>query len=123
MVLKQTFVKRDSDGSVDYFHLENPSSTPWIEIATVISQYKGANLTLVPYSQWLEKLKKHKIEDAEKVPAVRLLEFFENLEDSPALDVKNTLSIAPELDHGKITPKLLNLYLDYQNIQSMYLQK
>jgi hypothetical protein len=107
---------RGTDELVDYFHLENPTSTPWSKIANVISQYKGANLALVPLREWLVKLREHSIEDAEKVPAVRLLEFFENLEDSSKLDVRKTLEIASELDFGKITEELMHRYLDYQNI-------
>ena len=120
VVIKQTFVQHDTNGSVDYFHLENPTSTPWIEIANVISKYKGADLALVPMQTWLSNLRKHGVDDAKKVPAVRLQEYFENNEDSPALDVKNTMAIAPELDCGKVTLELLSRYLDYQGIQSLY---
>lgn len=67
-------------------------------------------------TQWLAKLRKHTIDDAEKVPAVRLLEFFEHMEDGPSLDVTNTLAIAPELDNGPLTSELLEKYLAYQGV-------
>ena len=116
MALKQTFVNRENEASLNYFHLENPTNTAWSDVANAISQYKGANLPLVPFQRWLSRVRELGIEEAEKVPAVRLLEFFESLENFPALDVKNTLTVAPEVDYGMITSELLHKYLDYQDI-------
>jgi hypothetical protein len=119
VALKQAFVEHtsasgSSPGSLDYFHLENPTNTPWATIASTISKYKGSNLPLVTLQEWLSKVREHGIEDAEKVPAIRLLDFYENLELLPALDVKKTLQVAPEVGYGLLTPEVLEKYLDYQ---------
>ena len=101
-------------GPLSYFHIENPTSTPWSTIAHGISQHNGADLPLIPFSNWLSKLSERGAEDVDKVPAVRLLDFLEHMEPFPALSVKNTLAIAPKVDFGLITGDLLARYLTYQ---------
>lgn len=81
----------------------------------MISQYRGANLPLVSFAQWLDKVREYGVEDAEKVPAVRLLSFFENFGLMPALGVKKTAEIAPEVKYGSVSSELLTKYLDYQS--------
>jgi len=118
VTLKQTFVdvnhrSTKGNGTLEYYHLENPTSTPWSVIAGTLSQYKGRNLALVPFEQWLSKVRELGVEDAERVPAIRLLAWYESNDPIvPALDVKNTLAIAPELDYGALTPGLLEKYLN-----------
>jgi len=53
---------------------------------------------------------------ADKVPAIRLVEFFENMQSTPGMDISNTLKIAPEVDHGTVSPALIDRYLNYQNL-------
>jgi len=115
VALKQTFTT-DKAELLGYYHLENPVTTPWSAVANAISQYKGANLPQVPFQQWLSKVREYGVKDAEKVPAVRLLEFFESLENFPALDVSNTLKIAPEVEYGLVDSELIQRYLAYQGI-------
>ena len=121
MTLKQAFVDRHPDsepsfGILDHFHLQNPTVAPWSAVARAISQHKGSNLPLVPVKIWLSKVREHGIEDAEKVPAIRLLDFYEHMENLPALDVTETLKIAPQVDYGAPTSKLLEKYLEYQRL-------
>jgi hypothetical protein len=103
-----------SGDNLRYFHLENPTSTPWSAIADGISRYNGSNLPLIPLSDWLSKLRERDLADVDKVPVLRLLDFFEHLESFPALSVKNTLLHAPEMDFGSITPAILSVYLIFQ---------
>jgi hypothetical protein len=119
VALKQAFVDHTPAagahlGSLDYFHLENPTTTPWATVASAISKYKGSNLPFVTRQEWLSKVREHGIEDAEKVPAIRLQDFYEAMEVLPALDVRKTLQVAPEVDYGLLTPEILEKYLDYQ---------
>jgi len=122
VTLKQTFVdvnhrSTKGNGTLEYYHLENPTSTPWSVIARTLSQYKERNLSLVPFDKWLSKVRELGVEDAERVPAIRLLAWYESNDPIvPALDVKNTLAIAPELDYGALTPGLLEKYLEYQGM-------
>ena|ERR1700742_469755 len=116
VVLKQAFTHSTEDDTVDYYHLENPVTTPWSEIAEAISRYNGADLPLVPLKEWLSKLREHGIEDVEKVPAIRLVDFYESLGAFPALDVSNTLEIAPEVNYGRICSDLMTRYLRYQSV-------
>jgi len=61
-------------------------------------------------------VKEHGIEGADTVPAIRLVEFFENMQATPGMDISNTLKIAPEVDHGTVSPDLIERYLTYQNL-------
>ena len=115
MILKQTFVQHE-EAQLDYYHLENPTQTPWSTIADRISKHKGASLQQIPLKQWIAKVREHGLEGAEKVPAIRLVEFFENMQSTPGMDISNTLTIAPEVDHGTVSPDLIERYLDYQNL-------
>jgi len=45
---------------------------------------------LVPFKDWLSEVREYGVEDAEKVPAIRLLEWYENQDsEMTALDVSN----------------------------------
>ena len=114
MVLSLTFASHEQKGSPGYFHLENPVPTPWSMVADALSHYRGHDLPQVGFEEWLSKLRKYSIDEAEKVPAVRMLEFFENFGIYPTLNVKNTEAIAPEVNYGVISTELLTKYIDYQ---------
>lgn len=103
-----------SDRNVGYYHLENPTPTPWTTIANSISKFREADLPQIPLTQWLEKVKQHGLEDANTLPILRLPEFFERVETSLGLDIRNTLAVAPEVDYGKVKMDLVERYLAYQ---------
>lgn len=105
----------NGESDLRYYHVENPTPTPWSTIARAISQDKGANLPYVSFIDWLSRLRERRIEDAGAVPAVRLLDFFVHAETAPALSVANTLALAPEVDFGQINSDILAQYLAYQN--------
>lgn len=99
-----------------YYHLENPTCVPWSTIADAISQYKRVNLSKVTFASWLSNLRAKRDGDAEKIPALRLLDFFEGLEPTLPLRVENTLKLAPEVNYGMISSALVAKYLEYQRI-------
>lgn len=101
---------------MDYYHLDNPVATPWHVVADAISQYKGANIPQVSFQDWLSKVRDFGDRDPEKVPAFRLLEFYENLEVFPVLDVANTKKVAPEVEYGQLEVDLIHKYLAYQGL-------
>src|SRR6202012_2948147 len=116
VALKLTFTEHEARGSIEHYHLENPTTTPWSEIANAISQHNGGNLPPVPLKQWGSKLREHGIEGAGRVSAIPLVDFYENLDAFPALDVSKTLKIAPEVNCGLVSSELMTRYLKYQGI-------
>ncbi|KZS89139.1 acetyl-CoA synthetase-like protein [Sistotremastrum niveocremeum HHB9708] len=117
VVLSQTF---HADAKpLEYFHLENPDLTPWSDVAEVVATHNGRKLKLVPMAEWLAEVKRRSLEpnfDADKVPAVRLLGFYENEITMPVLGVKRALSVAPELKFGPIPKSLITKYLEYLHL-------
>jgi hypothetical protein len=102
---------------LQYYHLENPTSTPWSTVADGISQYRSNNLPQISLREWISKVNEYGVENAERIPAIRLMDFFEKLEEFPGLNVTNTLKIAPEVDYGSITKNDITRYLDYQTVE------
>lgn len=113
-MLKLALSQSHHGDKVGHFHLENPSTTPWKSVANAIASYKGSNLSKVSMKDWVFKIRQYGIGDAEKVPAVRLLDFYENWESMPVLSVVNTRALAPEVDFGVLSPELLEKYVEYQ---------
>ena len=102
---------------LEYFHIENPISTPWKEIAEAIREASPRPLKTVPTFVWLKELSKPHI-DPQRVPAVRLLEFFGSLRDqeegTSALSCESSICVAPELNVGPIGPEVIRKYVEYQ---------
>lgn len=118
VVSRLTFNAVKDGMEASYYHLENPTSTPWSIIANAVSQYKGQNLPQVPFAEWLSRLQERaKVNgDAERIPAIRLLDFFEDMKPFLPMRVENSSRLAPEVNYGAISPELLQRYLEYQQI-------
>ncbi|KZS89164.1 acetyl-CoA synthetase-like protein [Sistotremastrum niveocremeum HHB9708] len=117
VVLSQTF--HPDAKPLDYFHLENPDVTPWTDIAEVVATHNGRNLQLVSMEEWLAEIKRRSQEpgfNADKVPAVRLLGFYETEVTMPVLGVEHALEVAPELKFGPIPRSLITKYLEYLHL-------
>lgn len=88
VILSQSF--HPAAKPLDYFHLENPDVTPWSSVAEVLSTHNGRSLKQVPMEEWLAEVKRRSQEpgfDADKLPAFRLLGFWENEVTMPVLGV------------------------------------
>ena len=116
-ILKQTF---GSTSSLEYFHIENPVTTEWEHIARAVSASSPHPLRLVSLDTWLEHITTQDM-DVERVPAVRLLDFFQGMADSgpvTALGWQRSIALSPELDVGPVTAQLVGKYVGYQ-LQSL----
>lgn len=111
--MKQTF---GSSSNLEYFHIENPTATSWGSIAQAASDASPRPLRLVSFTEWLGHVAAQDV-DVEKVPAVRLLDFFHGVaqtNSAPALGWQHTMQVAPELAVGPVTAQLVHKYLAYQ---------
>ena len=66
-------------GPVTHLHLVNPTLVQWDDVFKYIA--KQLNVTLVPYPEWLSKLKgvAGTVKNTQEHPAMRLLGFYESL--------------------------------------------
>lgn len=90
-------------------HILNPKPAPWSTIATAVQQtVRGGKILLVKYQYWLADLQIHTQSAADTImdthPAVRLLEWFEDMEvrknaDGPVLSfsTRNAEKMVPML--------------------------
>ena len=94
------------------YHLTNPHTTSWSRLYPVIQRfYRDFNIDLdvVEYDVWVDELKgiPQTRENAERVPGLKLLEFYESLRPEtgmglPALETKRTENVSRTLSEGKV---------------------
>jgi thioester reductase-like protein len=67
-----------------YYHAVNPATTTFADLLPAITAYFGERVAVVSYQEWFAKLEKFAQsakgdEDAERVPGIKLLEFYQGL--------------------------------------------
>jgi thioester reductase-like protein len=72
------------------FHLTNPHTTSWTSIYPVIQSFykdSGVDMDVLSYDEWVDALKgiPRNKENAEKVPGLKLLEFYESLREGSGM--------------------------------------
>lgn len=94
----------DSNASgAKVYHLANSKHTDWSTLLPAIAKGLGAGIKVVPLADWVKALheSEDKTEDADKNPAVKLLDFFNDLARSGASEValqtKNALEASKTL--------------------------
>ncbi|KAF2994608.1 putative secondary metabolism biosynthetic enzyme [Curvularia kusanoi] len=100
----------DSDNT-QVFHLTNPHTNSWSQLYPMIQAYYkefGLDVGVVEYDAWVAELKQIPAtkENAEKVPGLKLLDFYESLRPQtgmglPALETRNTEGVSKTLREGK----------------------
>lgn len=85
------------------YHLANAKHTEWSTILRAIAKGLGEDIKAVPLADWVKALHESeaKNEDADKNPAVKLLDFFDDLarsgDSEVALQTKNALEVSETL--------------------------
>ncbi|KAI1813507.1 hypothetical protein GGS20DRAFT_553164 [Poronia punctata] len=89
--------KQDQAGAT-VFHVVNPRKSRWGDLVSSVQQYLG-NIETVSFDQWLHILSESKAEDVNVNPAVKLVDYFQSLEESQPviLDTTNAASISRTL--------------------------
>lgn len=119
IIMKTTFISEPAEGSIAYYHLDNPTPTPWPTIVEAITSVHK-NLTTVPFKLWLDTLKSRSAREGDSIPAVRLIDFFEGMSSSaPRMSLERTLKAVPEVAYGELGPDLLMKYFAYQETVRM----
>ena len=83
-----------------YLHLVNPTSSQWDDVFGYIA--KRLDVPLVPYPEWFSKLKEASttVKSAQEHSALRLLEFYETLNQGDGLEAGGLPSCSTEVARG-----------------------
>ncbi|KAJ4379416.1 hypothetical protein N0V86_005461 [Didymella sp. IMI 355093] len=93
------------------YHLTNPHTTSWSQLYPVIQtfyQKAGVEIDIVEYDVWVDELKQipQTKENAERLPGLKLLEFYESLRPEtgmglPALETTRMQGVSKTLRDGR----------------------
>jgi thioester reductase-like protein len=99
------------EGSAQVYHLANPHTTTWSQLYPVVQAfYKEANVDIevVEYNDWVSELRRlpQTKENAERVPGLKLLDFYESLRPElgmglPELGTSRAEAVSQTLREGK----------------------
>jgi hypothetical protein len=103
--------------STQVYHLANPHTTTWNELYPVIRDYfrkeNNVNMDVVEYSDWVDELARipQTKENAERVPGLKLLDFYESLGIEgmglPTLQTRRAEAASSTLREGKAIDRLV----------------
>ena len=93
------------------YHMTNPHTTSWNQIYPVIHEFyqnSGVDMQVLGYNEWVDALKEipRDKENAERVPGLKLLEFYESLREGsgmgmPVLETSKAESVSRTLREGR----------------------
>ena len=80
----------ETENKLGVFHLVNPQTMDWETLLPAIQSYfkdTGSTVDVIEYKDWLGELKQLSVtkEEAERVPGLKLLDFYEGLAESHGL--------------------------------------
>mgnify|MGYP005988557285 CR=1 FL=1 len=95
----------DKNSGATVFHISNPQHTEWAKLLPVVTKSLGSDVKVVPLGDWVAAVKQSEAkatdDDIAKNPAVKLVDFFEDLAKNDAsevtLQVKNVLEVSKTL--------------------------
>ncbi|KAJ4343931.1 hypothetical protein N0V95_006533 [Ascochyta clinopodiicola] len=100
-----------TDESAQVYHVANPHTTTWSQLYPVIQTFykdSGVDIEVVEYDDWVNELKQfpQTKENAERVPGLKLLDFYESLRPEtgmglPALETRRAEAVSKTLREGK----------------------
>ncbi|RYN15583.1 hypothetical protein AA0121_g10488 [Alternaria tenuissima] len=103
--------------STQVYHLANPHTTTWNELYPVIRDYfrkeNNVDMDVVEYSDWVDELARipQTKENAERVPGLKLLDFYESLGMDgmglPTLQTRRAEAASSTLREGKAIDRLV----------------
>ncbi|KAL1792436.1 hypothetical protein ACET3X_008943 [Alternaria dauci] len=101
--------------SAQVYHLANPHTTTWRKLYPVIQEYysgdNSASMEIVDYSDWVDELASipQTKENAEHVPGLKLLDFYESLRMKgmglPTLQTRRAEAASSTLREGKVVDR------------------
>ncbi|KAA6414504.1 MAG: hypothetical protein FRX48_01253 [Lasallia pustulata] len=82
IIVELALLRDSSPGSSRVYHTVNPRTSTWDSLLPTVDHHLGNNPKIVPFAAWLKALKQSSstTKDVSLNPAIKLLEFFENLQ-------------------------------------------
>ena len=121
-------LQQDDEGLVHYYHLENPTTTPWSTIASLFIQVCSMEMERVDTEAWLRAVEERaarnmnrKEEEAEdgdhsEVPAAVLLAFYSSyseLDSRMRLSTEKAVRVSKAMEYGSVTSELMRRYVSW----------
>ena len=123
-ILVELALLRDSSPtSARVYHTVNPHISTWSSLLPAVQQGLGNSPKIVPFAAWLKALKQSSstTEDLSLNPAIKLLEFFENLQRNehqspPTLETAVTVKSSKTLaELGPVRPEWMERWIKQWN--------
>ena len=113
--------RKQVNGVSKFFHITNPQSVSYKSLLPTLWSYFPPSTRIVPFTHWVSLLRKRKT-DVRDLPAVKLLDWFENLQNtmirfpdarSPVFDTKRALRVCETLRALEgVTPEWINIWME-----------
>jgi hypothetical protein len=104
-----------NDEVLQYYHLENPTSTPWDTIASLFTQVTLTKIEQVDTKDWLAAVEKAS-KDGVEIPAAALLQFYSEYSSSDSrvqLGTEKAARASKAIQYGPITIELMTKYISW----------
>lgn len=127
-VVMELALQQDDDGLVHYYHLENPTATPWSTIASLFIQVCPTEMERVDTKAWLRaveeranrgmNMNKQGVEDGghTEIPAAVLLAFYSSysgLDPRMRLSTEKAVRVSKVMEYGSVTSELMRRYVSW----------
>ncbi|KAL8704849.1 MAG: hypothetical protein Q9201_002008 [Fulgogasparrea decipioides] len=113
-----TITRNVATPTTQVFHLVNPSETYWSELLPTVLDHLGPEVRAVPLSEWVQKLKGSifRVEDIDRNPAAKLIDFFNaraQSNASPIMETKVSVQYSQTLKRlDKIRPEQMKVWME-----------
>ncbi|KAF9441936.1 acetyl-CoA synthetase-like protein [Macrolepiota fuliginosa MF-IS2] len=99
---------------LQYYHLENPTSTPWSTIVRLFTSASKANIMAVDTQEWLAAVEKAS-KDGADIPAALLLQFYSEYSSGSSVHLGTAKAgkASQAIGYGLVTPELMAKYISW----------
>ncbi|KAF9445031.1 acetyl-CoA synthetase-like protein [Macrolepiota fuliginosa MF-IS2] len=100
---------------LQYYHLENPTSTPWDTIVNLFTNASEAKIEAVDNQEWLAAVEKAS-KDGTGIPAAPLLQFYSEYSSSSSfvyLGTAKSGKASQAISYGPVTSDLVSKYISW----------
>lgn len=123
IVVELALLRDSSPPSPRVYHTVNPHTCTWSSLLPAVQQQLGNSPKIVPFAAWLKALKQSfsTTQDLSLNPAIKLLEFFENLQRNehqspPTLETAATIKSSKTLaELGPVQPEWMERWMKQWN--------
>jgi hypothetical protein len=100
---------------LQYYHIENTTSTPWSTIASLFTEFTPTKIEQVDMKDWLAAVEQVN-KDGTEVPAAALLQFYfeySSLDWRVQLGTEKAVRVSKAIEYGPVTCDLMRKYISW----------